>query len=89
MFSNTYPSKPNKLVLTLPTLVLINNAYIFCNKPNFVTAMTRRTLPSTVRGTEHGEGKKKKEPPNQCATAFTEKLKLTTQRTLCVQLRIS
>ena len=72
--------RPNKLVLTLPTLVLINNAYIFCNKPNFLTAITRRTLPLTVVNMAR---EKRREPPNQCATAFTEKLKLTTHR-LCV-----
>ena len=85
MFSNTYPSRPNKLVLTLPTLVLINNACIFCNKPNFVTAMTRWTLPLTVLNMARGGGGEGggREPPNQYATAFTEKLKLTTHR-LCV-----
>ena len=31
-----------------PSSCLINNAHIFCDKPNLATAITRRTLPSTV-----------------------------------------
>ena len=84
MFSNTYPSRPNKLVLTLPTLVLINN-YILCNKPNLVTAITRRTLPSTVLNM--AREKKKREPKSVCCRFHRETENYAP--TLCVQLRIS
>ena len=63
-----------------PSSCLINNAHIFCNKPNFATATTRRTLPSTVLNM--AREKKRREPPN-CATAFTEKLKTTHRLCVC------
>ena len=90
LFSNTYPSRPasrpNKLVPTLPTLVLINNAYIFCNKPYFVTAMTRWTLPSTVLNMA---SEKKKRAPKSVCYRFHRETETDYAPTLCVQLRIS
>ena len=86
LFSNTYPSRPNKLVPTLPTLVLINNAYVFCNKPNFVTAMTRRTLPSTVLNMAR---EKKKRAPKSVCYRFYRETETDYASTLCIQLRIS
>ena len=71
---------------TLPTLVLINNAYIFCNKPNFVTAMTRRTLPSTVLNMAR---EKKKRAPKSVCYRFHRETETDYEPTLCVQLRIS
>ena len=85
LFSNTYPCRRNKLVPTHPTPGLINNAYIFCNKPNFVTAMTRRTLPSTVLNMAR---EKKKRAPKLCY-CFHRETKTDYAPTLCVQLRIS
>ena len=85
LFSNTYPSRPasrpDKLVPTLPTLVLVNNAYIFCNKPNFVTAMTRRALPSTVLNMAR---EKKKRAPKSVCYRFHRKTETDYAPTLCV-----
>ena len=45
---NTTPKPNNERLPTPPRVWSINNAHISCNKPNFVLAITRQTLPSTV-----------------------------------------
>ena len=45
---NTTPKPNNERLPTPPRVWSINNAHISCNKPNFVPAITRQTLPSTV-----------------------------------------
>ena len=45
---NTTPKPNNERLPTPPRVWSINNAHISCNKPNFVAAITRQTLPSTV-----------------------------------------
>ena len=71
---------------TLPTFVLINNAYIFCNKLDLITAMTRRTLPSTILNMAR---EKKKRAPKSVFYRFHRETETDYAPTLCVQLRIS